>query len=64
MKKDIHEIPVPEFMALSAFGSGGGKVTSERGKQICCLSLIKVEEFSGMIKGVLGPLMGDLFHKA
>ena len=30
---------------------------------VCCLSLIKVEEFSGMIKGVLGPMMGDLLLK-
>jgi hypothetical protein len=36
----------------------------EKDGQICCLSLIKVEEFSGMIKGVLGPLMGDQFQKA
>jgi hypothetical protein len=27
---------------------------------VCCLSLIKVEELSAMVKGVLGPLMGDL----
>jgi hypothetical protein len=32
----------------------------EREGKVCCLSLIKVEELSAMVKGVLGPLMGDL----
>jgi antitoxin PrlF len=27
---------------------------------ICCLSLIKVEELTGMVKNVLGPLMKDI----
>ncbi len=35
----------------------------ERDGKVCCLSLIKVEEFSVMIKGVLGPMMGDLLPK-
>lgn len=35
----------------------------EKDGKVCCLSLVKVEEFSGMIKGVLGPLMGDLLSK-
>jgi len=35
----------------------------EKEGRVCCLSLIKVEEFSGMIKGLLGPLMGELLPK-
>ena len=32
----------------------------EKEGKVCCLSLIKAEEFGGMIKGLLGPLMGDV----
>jgi hypothetical protein len=45
---------------------GGDKlalVSWEKGGKVCCFPLIKVEEFSGMIKGLLGPLMGDLLPK-
>ena len=28
--------------------------------KVCCISLIKAEEFGGMVKGLLGPLMGDV----
>ena len=38
-------------------------ISWEKDGKACCLSLIKAEEFSGMIKGVLGPLMGDLLPK-
>ena len=35
-------------------------VAWEKDGKVCCLSLIRVEELSTMVKGVLGPLMGDL----
>lgn len=31
----------------------------ERDGSICCLALMKVEELSGVVKDVLGPLMQD-----
>jgi len=31
-----------------------------RGDKICCISLIKAEEFTDMVKGILGPVMKDL----
>ena len=31
-------------------------ITWERGGAVCCLSLIKTDQFSEMVKGVLGPL--------
>ena len=44
-------------------GFGSCKVDSlvsvDEGK-LCCISLIKAEEFGGMVKGLLGPLMGDV----
>jgi len=37
-------------------------VTWEKQGKVCCLSLIKVEELTGMVKGVLGPLMGEMLR--
>jgi AbrB family looped-hinge helix DNA binding protein len=36
-------------------------VAWEKDGQICCLSLIKVDELSGMVKNMLGPLMKEIF---
>lgn len=30
--------------------------------RVCCISLIKVEEITEMVKGVLGPVMKDIFE--
>ncbi len=35
-------------------------VSWEKGGKVCCISLIKAEEFAGMVKELLGPMMGDL----
>jgi antitoxin PrlF len=35
-------------------------ISWENEGKICCLSLIKVEELTGMVKNVLGPLMKDI----
>jgi len=32
----------------------------KKGGEVCCMSLIKVEALTGMVRGVLGPLMKDL----
>jgi AbrB family looped-hinge helix DNA binding protein len=37
-------------------------VTWEKDGKVCCLSLIRVEELTGMVKGVLGPLMGEMLR--
>jgi antitoxin PrlF len=33
----------------------------KKGEEVCCMSLIKVDALSGMVKGMLGPLMRDIF---
>jgi hypothetical protein len=39
-------------------------VTSwEKDGEICCIALIKAENLEAMVKGVLGPLMGDILNK-
>ena len=35
----------------------------EKEGKICCISLIKVEEFTGMVKDLLGPMMKEMFEK-
>ncbi|MDD1693108.1 MAG: AbrB/MazE/SpoVT family DNA-binding domain-containing protein [Methanoregula sp.] len=34
-------------------------ISWEKDGSICCLALMKVENLSGMVKGVLGPLMQE-----
>jgi len=63
---DRGQMVLPKDLRDKAGIKGGDKlavISWEKDGQVCCLSLIKVEEFSGMIKGVLGPLMGDLLPK-
>jgi antitoxin PrlF len=38
-------------------------VSFENEGKVCCLSLIKAETLTGMVKGILGPLMKDLIEK-
>jgi AbrB family looped-hinge helix DNA binding protein len=54
---------LPKELRDKAGIKGGDKlavITWEKEGKVCCISLIKVEEFSGMIKGLLGPLMSDV----
>jgi len=32
----------------------------KKGEEVCCMSLIKVDALTGMVKGMLGPLMKEL----
>ena len=38
-------------------------VSMQRGGESCCITLIKTEELAGMVKGMLGPLMEEVFKK-
>ncbi len=35
-------------------------VSWEKDGEVCCISLIKAENFTEMVKGLLGPMMKDL----
>lgn len=39
-------------------------VSFEREGKVCCISLIKADAFSGMVKGMLGPLMEGMFNNS
>ena len=63
---DRGQMVLPKELRDRAGIKGGDKlavISWEKAGQVCCLSLVKVEEFSGMVRGVLGPLMGDLLQK-
>ena len=60
---DRGQMVLPKELRDKAGIKGGDKlavISWERDGKVCCLSLIKTEEFDGMIKGMLGPLMGDV----
>ena len=57
---------LPKELRDRAGIKGGDKlavISWEKEGRVCCLSLVKAEEFSGMLKGMLGPLMGGLIPK-
>ncbi len=63
---DRGQMVLPKELRDRAGIKGGDKLTViswEKEGKVCCLSLVKVEEFNEMVKGVLGPLMGDLLPK-
>ena len=38
-------------------------ISWEKEGQVCCLSLIKAESLTEMVKGMLGPLVTEIFKK-
>ena len=57
------QMVLPKELRAKAGIKGGDKlavITWEKEGKVCCISLIKAEELGGMIKGLLGPLMGDV----
>jgi antitoxin PrlF len=57
------QMVLPKGLRDKAGFKGGDKlavITWDKEGKVCCISLIKAEEFGGMIKGLLGPLMGDV----
>jgi AbrB family looped-hinge helix DNA binding protein len=38
-------------------------VSWERDGTVCCLMLLRASEFTGMVKGLVGPLLGDSGEK-
>ncbi len=35
-------------------------ISMQKDGKVCCISLIKADEFAGMVKGILGPMMKDI----
>ena len=39
-------------------------VSWEKDGKVCCFTLIKVEEFTDMVRGLLGPMMEEMISKS
>jgi AbrB family looped-hinge helix DNA binding protein len=60
------QMVLPKELRDKAGIQGGDKlalISWEKEGKVCCMTLIKVEEFSGMVREMLGPLMGEVFKK-
>lgn len=60
------QMVLPKELRDRAGIKGGDKLAVigwEKEGRVCCLSLIKADELNGMVKSVLGPLMGNLLAK-
>jgi antitoxin PrlF len=63
---DRGQMVLPKELRERAVIRGGDKlavISWEKEGAVCCLSLVKVEEFSEMVRSVIGPLMGELLPK-
>ena len=60
---DRGQMVLPKEVRAKADIKPGDKlalVAWEEGGKVCCMTLIKVDQLSNMIKGVLGPMMRTL----
>ncbi len=58
------QMVLPKELREKAHINAGDKlavVTMEKDGKVCCLSLIKVSDFEPMVKGMLGPIMKEIF---
>ena len=51
--RDKAQIRAGDKLAVVSWGKDG---------EICCISLIKVEELTDMVKGLLGPMMKEILQ--
>jgi AbrB family looped-hinge helix DNA binding protein len=57
LPKDLREkanIKAGDKFAVISWQSGG---------KVCCISLVKADDFADTVKGMLGPLMGELLKE-
>ncbi len=57
------QMVLPKELRDRAGIKGGDKlavISWEKEGRVCCFSFIRAEELGEVVKGVLGPLMGDL----
>jgi len=60
------QMVLPKELRAKAGIKAGDKlaVTSwEKDGKICCIALIKADNLEPMVKGMLGPVMGDILHR-
>lgn len=60
------QMVLPKEIRDKANIRAGDKLTIiswKKGDKICCISLIKAEEFAEMVKGLLGPMFKEMMNK-
>ncbi|MFQ5835393.1 MAG: HgcAB-associated protein HgcC [bacterium] len=60
------QMVLPKEIREKAAISAGDKLAAiswEKDGKVCCISLIKAEDFEEMVKGLLSPLMQDIMAK-
>ena len=63
---DRGQMVLPKELRERAAIHGGDKlavVTWEKNGEVCCISLIKVDDFTGMVKELLGPMAQEIIAK-
>ena len=63
---DRGQMVLPKELRERAAIRGGDKlavVSWEKNGEVCCISLIKVDDFTGMVKELLGPMAQEIIAK-
>ena len=63
---DRGQIVLPKELRKKMNLKSGDKfaaVSAEKGGKVCCIALVKMEEFGGMVKVVMRPMMKDIFEE-
>lgn len=63
---DRGQMVLPKELRAKAGIKAGDKLavtTWEKDGKICCIALIKADNLEAMVKGILGPVMGDILNK-
>lgn len=63
---DRGQMVLPKELRARAGIKPGDKlalISWERDGKICCMSLVKTDEFASMVKDLLGPMMAELSPK-
>lgn len=60
------QIVLPKDVREKAKIKAGDKfavVSMESGGKVCCISLVKADNFANTVRDMLGPMMKDVFQK-
>jgi AbrB family looped-hinge helix DNA binding protein len=60
------QMVLPKTLRDKAGIKPGDKLTLvgwNKGGKVCCISMIKSDDFAHMLKGMLGPMMSDIIKK-
>ena len=63
---DRGQMVLPKELREKANIRAGDKlavISWEKDGEVCCISLVKAEDFTEMVKGLLGPMMNEIIAK-